>query len=159
MTQRGLLAIRTIDGLQDRSRRTSTCTARRGNGFFSRHQQPHPLPLSCPVPLDTSATAKVGMHLRDAIRKVNDGEYGDAVIAARRAIDDMGASWASERSVVQTPREQRTFDQRLALLRHALQKLASPSAHGDPVAVSISWDREKALAVIAGVSALAACKD
>jgi hypothetical protein len=103
--------------------------------------------------------AKVGVHLRDAIRKVNDGEYGDAVTAARKAIDDMGTSWTSEKSVVQTPKEQRTFDQRLTLLlRHALHALASPSAHGDPVATSITWDRERALAVIAGVAALAACK-
>ena len=116
------------------------------------------LAIVVPVPLDASAMAKVGMHLRDAIRKVNDGEYGDAVTAARKAIDDMGSSWASEKSVVQTPKEQRTFDQRLALLRHALHGLASPSAHGDPVATSITWDRERALAVIAGVSALAACK-
>jgi hypothetical protein len=38
---------------------------------------------------------KVGVHLRDAIRKVNDGEYGDAVTAARKAIDDMGTSWTA----------------------------------------------------------------
>jgi hypothetical protein len=69
------------------------------------------LAIVVPVPLDASAMAKVGMHLRDAIRKVNDGEYGDAVTAARRAIDDMGTSWASGKSVVQTPKEQRTFHQ------------------------------------------------
>jgi hypothetical protein len=116
------------------------------------------LAIVVPVPLDASAMTKAGVHLRDAIRKVNDGEYGDAVTAARKAIDDMGTSWTAEKSVVQTPKEQRTFDQRLALLRHALHALASPSAHGDPVATSITWDRERALAVIAGVAALAACK-
>jgi hypothetical protein len=36
--------------------------------------------------------------------------------------------------------------------------LASPSAHGDPVADTINWDRPTAMAVIAGVSALAACR-
>jgi hypothetical protein len=117
------------------------------------------LAVVLPVPLDASAAAKVGTHLRDAIRKVNEGEYEDAVTAARRAIDDMGTAWPSEKSVVQTPKEQRTLEQRLAMLRHSLHALASPSAHGDPVAGSIDWDREKALAVIAGVAALAACKN
>src|ERR1017187_788392 len=114
--------------------------------------------LVIPVPLDASQAAKVGAHLREAIRKVNDGEYQDAVMAARRAIDDMGTAWATEKSVVATARDKRTLDQRLALRRHALFSLASASAHGDPVAGSITWDRENSLTVIAGVSALAACK-
>jgi hypothetical protein len=116
------------------------------------------LAVVVPVPLDSSAAGKVGAHLREAVRKVNGGEYGDAVIAARRAIDSMGTSWASERAVIQTPKDQRSVEERLSSLRHALHALASPSAHGDEVADSIKWDREKALAVIAGVSALAACK-
>jgi hypothetical protein len=115
--------------------------------------------LVVPVPLDSSPAAKVGTHLREAIRKVNDGEYQDAVMAARRAIDDMATAWATEKSVVSTVREKRTLDQRLSLLRHALFSLASASAHGDPVAGSITWDRENAMAVIAGVAALAACKN
>ena len=117
------------------------------------------LAVVVPVPLDTSAAARVGAHLRDAIRKVNEGEYEDAVTAARRAIDDMGTAWLAERSVVQTQKDQRTLEQRLAMLRHSLHALASPSAHGDAVAASVKWDREKALAVIAGVSALAACRN
>jgi hypothetical protein len=44
------------------------------------------------------------------------------------------------------------------LQRHALHGLASPAGHGDEVADSITWDRPTALAVIAGVSALAACR-
>lgn len=115
------------------------------------------LAVVVPVPLDMSAAAKVGVHLRDAIRKVNDGEYGDAVLAARRAIDSMGTDWIAERTAVQTPKDQRSLHERLSALRHALHALASPSAHADEVADSIKWDREKALAVIAGVSALAAC--
>jgi len=117
------------------------------------------LAVVVPVPLDVSQSARVGTHLRDAIRKVNDGEYGDAVIAARRAIDSMGTDWNSEKAVVQTPKDQRTLQERLSALRHALHALASPSAHADEVADSIKWDRENALAVIAGVSALAACKN
>jgi hypothetical protein len=115
------------------------------------------LAVVVPVPLDASAAAKAGLHLREGIRKVNNGEYEDAVTAARRAIDDMGTSWISEKAAIQTPKEQRSLEERLSALRHALHALASPSAHGDPVAASIKWDREKALAVLAGVSALAAC--
>jgi hypothetical protein len=116
------------------------------------------LAVVVPVPLDGGAAAKVGTHLREAIRKVNDGEYGDAVLAARRAIDSMGTDWIAEKAAVQTQKDQRSLHDRLSALRHALHALASPSAHGDEVADSIRWDREKALAVIAGVSALAACK-
>jgi hypothetical protein len=79
-------------------------------------------------------------------------------MAARRAIDDMSTAWATENSVVNTVRDQRTLNQRLSLLRHALFSLASASAHGDPVAGSITWDRENAMAAIPGVAALAACK-
>ena len=115
--------------------------------------------LVVPVPLDSSPTARVGAHLREAIRKVNDGEYQDAVMAARRGMDDMDTAWSTVKSVVSTARDDRTLDQRLSLLRHALFSLASASAHGDPVAGSITWDRENAMAVIAGVAALAACKE
>jgi hypothetical protein len=41
--------------------------------------------LAVPVPLDSSPAAKVGSHPREAIRKVNDGEYQDAAMGARRA--------------------------------------------------------------------------
>jgi hypothetical protein len=115
------------------------------------------LAVVVPVPLDGGA-AKVGTLLREAIEKVNKGEYGDAVTAARRAIDAMGGGWASEKSIVSIAKAQRSLDQRLSLLRDALHGLASPSAHGDPVADTINWDRPTAMAVIAGVSALAACR-
>jgi hypothetical protein len=75
--------------------------------------------LAVSIPLDASPAARVGQHLRDAIRKVNEGEYADAVTAARRAIDDMDTAWATEKSVVATAREKRSLDQRLSLLRHA----------------------------------------
>jgi hypothetical protein len=114
--------------------------------------------LVVPVPLDSSPAAKVGSHLRNAIRKVDEGEYKDAVIAARRAIDDMAAGWDSEKSVVDTDAKQRTLRQRLSLLRHATYSLASAPAQGDKAATSINWDRENAMAVIAAVAALAACK-
>ncbi len=43
------------------------------------------------------------------------------------------------------------------MLRHSLFSIACLDAHEDEVTVTVDWDREKALAVIAGVSALAAC--
>jgi hypothetical protein len=116
------------------------------------------LAVVVPVPLDGGAAAKVGTFLREAIDKVNKGEYGDAVTAARRAIDAMGGDWASEKSIVNVAKAQRSLDQRISLLRDALHGLASPSAHSDPVADTINWDRPTAMAVIAGVSALAACR-
>jgi hypothetical protein len=55
-------------------------------------------------------------------------------------------------------KQERTLGQRLGMLRHALHGLASLAAHGDDVAAEVKWDRENALAVIAGVAALAACR-
>jgi hypothetical protein len=66
-----------------------------------------------PVPLDGGGSAKAGTLLREAIEKVNKGEYGDAVTAARRAIDAMGGGWASEKGIVSVDRAQRSLDQRL----------------------------------------------
>lgn len=119
------------------------------------------LAVVLPVPLDVGAAARVGVHLREAVRKVNNGEYGDAVTEARKAIDAMDGKvpgWQAERQIAALKKEERTVGQRLAMLRHALHSLASPAAHGDDVAAEIKWDRENALAVIAGVAALAACR-
>lgn len=83
------------------------------------------------------------------------------MIEARKAIDAVGSArpkWPSEKEILGVERDKRTVDQRLGLVRHALFGLASPAAHGDDVAVEIKWDREKAMAVIAGVAALAACE-
>jgi hypothetical protein len=118
------------------------------------------LAVVLPVPLDTSTAARVGGHLREAIRKVNNGECSDAVTEARKAIDAMDSKapdWQAERQIATIRKEERTRSQRLAMLRHALHGLASPAAHGDDVAAEIKWDRENALAVIAGVASLAAC--
>jgi hypothetical protein len=115
----------------------------------------------CPSPLDASAAARVGVHLREAVRKANNGEYGDAVTEARKAIDAMDGKVPdsrTERQIASLKKEERTVGQRLVMLRHALHGLASPAAHGDDVAAEIKWDRENALAVIAGVAALAACR-
>jgi hypothetical protein len=116
------------------------------------------LAVVVPVPLDASAAGRVGKHLREGIAKANDGEYGDAIMAGRRAVEALGAGWDSEKSIVAMPKDTRTLDQRLALLRHALHGLASPAGHGDEVADSMTWDRPTAFAVLAGVSALAACR-
>ena len=117
------------------------------------------LAVVVPVPLDASVAGRVGVHLRNAIAKVNDGEYEDAVSAARKAIYALGDGWASETSVMNVAnRDDRTLEQRLAMLRHSLFSIACLAAHEDEVTVTVDWDREKALAVIAGVSALAACR-
>jgi hypothetical protein len=118
------------------------------------------LAVVLPVPLDAGTATRVGVHLREAVRKVNNGEYSDAVTEARKAIDAMDGKapgWQAERQIAALRKEERTLGQRLAMLRHALHGLASPAAHGDDVAAEIKWDRENALAVIAGVAALAAC--
>jgi hypothetical protein len=119
------------------------------------------LAIVVPVPLGKdSAATRTGDHLRTALRKVNAGDYDDAVIAARKAIEAFDASdiaWSEEKTIVTTTRPQdRTGPERQKILRHALFSLASPAAHGDDDASAFHWDRASAMSVIAGVSALVA---
>jgi hypothetical protein len=83
------------------------------------------------------------------------------VTEARKAIDAMDGKVPdrqAERQIAAIRKQERTLGQRLGMLRHALHGLASPAAPGDDVAAEVKWDRENALAVIAGVAALAACR-
>jgi hypothetical protein len=119
------------------------------------------LAVVVPVPLDGSPAHAVGTALREALRKVGDREWGDAATAARKAIeeiDHLHGKWPTLKEIADVNRDDRTLDQRLALLRHGLHAIASLSPHTGPVPASVNWDREKALAVIAGVAALAACR-
>ena len=65
--------------------------------------------------------ARIGVHLREAIRKVNNGEYGDAVTEARKAIDAMDGKVPdrqAERQIAAIRKQERTLGQRLGRLRH-----------------------------------------
>jgi hypothetical protein len=117
------------------------------------------LAVVVPVPLagGDARYAKIGDHLREAIRKVNAGEYADAAVAARRALDVLSEEWPHEAQVRSTPARERTLGQRLGLLRDALYSLAGAAPHGDSTASAIGWDRERSLAVIAATAALCAC--
>jgi len=120
------------------------------------------LAIVVPVPLGKdSAAVRAGDCLRRALRKVNAGEYDDAVVSARKAIEvlDGDSEWASEKAIVSTKPGERTLLQRRTMLRHALFYLASPAAHGDDNAREIQWDRAGAMAAIAGVAALVATWD
>jgi hypothetical protein len=100
------------------------------------------------VPLGNGFAGRIGQHLREAIRKINLGEYGDAVTEARKAVDVMdgaGGARPSEAVLIATPVRNRTFDQRLHLLRHATHSIASPSAHGDPNAQAFKWTPRRAI--------------
>lgn len=66
------------------------------------------LAVVVPVPLDGGRSAKVGTLLREAIEKVNKGEYGGAASGRRE-----GGGWASEKGIVSAGRAQRSLDQRL----------------------------------------------
>ena len=116
------------------------------------------LAIVVPVPIGKDTpSVRAGELLRLAIRKVNAGEYSDAVVTARKAIDALDLDWATEKSIVsETAPQKRSLHQRRAMLRHALWSLASPAAHGDPNATEIDWDRASALSVIAAVAAFVA---
>ncbi len=120
------------------------------------------LAIVMPVPLDRSTSGRAGGHLREAIRKVNNGEYSDAVTEARKAIEavhEPDRSLKAARAAMAIKQDARTLGQRLSLARYAIYGLASPAAHGDTSAFAVKWDRESAMAVIAGVAALLACSD
>ena len=115
-----------------------------------------------PCPLDGSSAHAVGTLLREALRKVSDCEWGDAVVAARKAVyelDNLHGKWPTLKQIAQVDRDDRTLDERLALLREGLFSIASLYPHTGAVPASVNWDREKALAVIAGVAAMAACSE
>jgi hypothetical protein len=117
------------------------------------------LAIVVPVPLDRSIAGRAGVHLREAIRKVNVGEYSDAVTEARKAMEAAGdpeRSWKSAQEALQTGKDSRSLGQRLTIARYAIYGLASPAAHGDQNASTVKWNRETALAVIASVAALLA---
>ena len=100
--------------------------------------------------------------MREALRKVGEHEFGDAVVAARKAIyelDELHGKWPDLKDVADVKRDDRSLDQRLAVLREGLFSIASLFPHIGTVPASVNWDREKALAVIAGVAALAACAE
>jgi len=120
------------------------------------------LAVVVPVPLDGSPAHAVGTLLREALRKVTESQWGDAVVAARKAIyelDNLHGKWPTLKQIAQVDRDDRTLDQRLALLREGLFSIASLYPHTGTVPTSVNWDREKALAVIAGVAAMAACSE
>lgn len=117
------------------------------------------LAVVVPIPLNQhdAKSTQAGHHLREAIRKVNAGEYADAAVAARRALDVLNDHWPTASAVMRVERTQRTLEQRLGLLHYSLASLAGAAPHGDATASSIVWDRTKALAVISAVASLAAC--
>jgi hypothetical protein len=120
------------------------------------------LAVVVPVPLDGSPADTFGTLLREALLKVPDRERPDAVTGARKAIqelDGLHGCWPTLKEIADFKRDDRTLDQRLALLRHALHTIANLNPHTGAVATSVRWDPEKALAVIAGTAALAACPE
>lgn len=118
------------------------------------------LAIVLPVPLGSGAeAAAVGAHLREAIRKVDLGEYADALTSARKALEATGDGVDKDPDAAKTAAKQRSLPQRLSVLRSSLHSLASLGAHHDAITADIQWDRETALAVIAGVAALAACRE
>jgi len=65
------------------------------------------LAVVVPTPFGDRPAGEIGAHLREAIRKVNNGEYDDAVTEARKAIHVMDAvhgPWPKERRSQRNPR-------------------------------------------------------
>ncbi|MET8150921.1 hypothetical protein ACIBSW_00875 [Actinoplanes sp. NPDC049668] len=123
------------------------------------------LAVVMPVPLLDPSAHEVAKLLRDAVKLITDGQPAKAVVDARRAIEvadtvfgDLQANNAAMKAITDIAPNDRTQDQRFALLRHALFSLASPPAHGDAKANQFVWSREAAVAVISSVAALAAVR-
>lgn len=120
------------------------------------------LAVVVPVPLDRSTAGRAGAHLREAIRKLNTGEYSDAVTEARKAMEavaDPDRTWKVTRAALEVAKDSRSLGERMTIASYAMYGLASPAAHGDENASTVKWGRETALAVITGVAAILACRD
>ncbi len=81
-----------------------------------------------------------GGRLREAIRKVNNGEYSGAVTEARKAIEavhEPDRRLKAARTAMAVKQDARTLGQRLSLARYAIYGLASPAAHGDTSASAV----------------------
>lgn len=112
-----------------------------------------PLPIGRDMP-----STRAGDKLREALRKVNAGDYEDAVVTARKALEAF-EGFPSEKSIVTAAPDPRTrsYQDRSVMLRHALHSIASLAAHDEPGTQPVRWTRENALSVIAGVAAFVAC--
>jgi hypothetical protein len=118
--------------------------------------------MSLAVVLPIPVTGELGEHLRLAIQKINKGDYADAVGEARKCFDVMEAQGirpGSLKSIADTARDQRSLDQRLSLLSHGLYAVSGPAPHADPNAKTMVWNRETAMSVVSGITALIACRD
>ncbi|MCU1680185.1 MAG: hypothetical protein JWQ81_924 [Amycolatopsis sp.] len=118
------------------------------------------LAVVVPISLTRSVDSTMGSHLRGAIRKINNGDYADAVTEARKALDVLTESMPgapTERALLSVKALDRTYSQRFALLKSAVQSFASPSAHGDQLAKTFQWDRVTASAAVSAIAALVAC--
>lgn len=118
------------------------------------------LAIVVPISLTDGTHSEIGQHLREAIRKINNGECQDAVTEARKALDMLDEALLgapSERTLLGTKAQNRSYGERFALLKSALHSFANPSAHGDQLAKTFTWDRVTALAVVSAIAALVAC--
>jgi hypothetical protein len=118
--------------------------------------------MSLAVVLPMPVTGELGEHLRLAIQKINKGEYADAVGEARKCFDVMEAQGITPenlKTIADETRDKRSLSQRFSLLSHGLHAVSGPATHADPNAKTMVWNRETAMAVVAGITALVACRD
>jgi len=123
------------------------------------------LSIVAPMPTLDPVAQKTAARIREALRLIGNNEPEKAVVEARRAIEAMNVdlgdtdrSSTAIRAIVGIKATDRTVEQRLALLEHALHSLSSPAAHGDRHATTFDWNRQRAILVVAAVNALAACQ-
>lgn len=91
------------------------------------------LAVVVPVPLDRNTAGRAGAHLREAIRKLNTGEYSDAVTEARKAMEAAGdpdRTWKATQAALEVAKDSRSLGERMTIAGYAMYGLASPAAHG-----------------------------
>jgi hypothetical protein len=119
------------------------------------------LTIVVPAPLVEGDRQQMGVRLREARDAINDGRFGDAVSAARLALETARTRETLHGDKVTRSKNPQSLSQeeRWSALHHALYNLAHASHHDDPVTAGATWSRADAVAVQAATAALIARQD
>jgi len=119
------------------------------------------LTVVVPAPLAEGDRHQMGVRLREARAALDDGRYGDMVVAARLALETARQRETLHGDNLIRSKNQQSLSQeeRWSALHNALYQLTHVSHHDDPVTAGAGWTRADALAVLAATAALIARQD
>jgi hypothetical protein len=105
-----------------------------------------------PLPLDGSELRRAVGRIREAKGHITDGEYEEAVVKARAALEYVRQVVPTEAQ--NTVARQRTQAQRWRVLIDDLYNLASGASHDDEVTKDFAWSRNDAIMIVGTAAGL-----